>query len=310
MITKWDKIIFSIIAVSVLLILVFWKDVKSLAGNNAVASTENSKEHKKSKKKDKIPKKEKDQDVAFKDEDSKIAIIKKWDLPDVLKEVSGISYIDNDRFACVQDELGKIFIYNTAGNNIEKEISFAGKGDFEGIAIVGTTAYVVRADGKLFEVNNYNTKSISVVQHDTPLTAKQDIEGLCYDQKNNRLLLSTKGKEPGNSDYKGIYAFDLASKKLATKPVHKVDMAAGKKTQPSDLEIHPSTGDIYIIDGPNQKLLVMSAEGVEKDLHQLNSSDFAQPEGIAFSKSGELFISNEGKKSSGNIIQVEIDNNL
>ncbi len=56
------------------------------------------------------------------------------------------------------------------------------------------------------------------------MTAKQDVEGLAYDPKNNRLLLSIKGKEPGNEDYKGIYSFDLSSKKLAVTPVYKIDL--------------------------------------------------------------------------------------
>jgi uncharacterized protein YjiK len=310
MVTKWDKIFFGITAIFLIALFVFWKDVKSVLINNTVAVQQTSKEDKQGKKKKKN--KENDQDITSKDNnfDSKISIIKKWDLPVILKEVSGISYIEDNRFACVQDELGKIFIYNTANNNIEKEIPFAGIGDYEGIAIVAKTAYVLRADGKLFEVVNYNSGDFSVIQHNTPLTAKHDVEGLCYDKKNNRLLLAIKAKEPKNSDYKGIYAFDLNSKKLETSPVHKVNLSKGKELKPSDLDIHPLTGDIYIIDGANQKLLTMNADGIESNIHQLSSSDFSQPEGIAFSESGELFISNEGKSKPGNIIQVSMDNNL
>jgi len=45
-----------------------------------------------------------------------ITIVKKWDMPKSLAEISGLSYMDRQRFACVQDELGKIFIYNTTSS--------------------------------------------------------------------------------------------------------------------------------------------------------------------------------------------------
>ena len=41
-----------------------------------------------------------------------ITITKKWEMPNELTEISGLSYMDEQRFACVQDELGTIFIYN------------------------------------------------------------------------------------------------------------------------------------------------------------------------------------------------------
>src|SRR5687767_3831160 len=51
-----------------------------------------------------------------------IKILKRWDLPGVLKEISGIAYIDANHFACIQDEIGIIYIYNTETGKIEKEI--------------------------------------------------------------------------------------------------------------------------------------------------------------------------------------------
>jgi hypothetical protein len=44
----------------------------------------------------------------------------------------------------------------------EKEISFGAPGDYEELAVVGETIWVLRADGKLFEVNNMNAAKPSV----------------------------------------------------------------------------------------------------------------------------------------------------
>ncbi|HEY5771764.1 MAG TPA: SdiA-regulated domain-containing protein [Chitinophagaceae bacterium] len=248
-----------------------------------------------------------------------ITIIKKWSMPKELTEISGLSYKDEKQFACVQDEVGKIFIYNTASSSVEKEISFGAAGDYEGLAVVDKTIWVLRADGKLFEVSNLYEAKPTVKEYSTPLTIKQDSEGLCYDKKNNRLLIAIKGAEPGTDDYKGIYAFDIASKTMAKQPAFKIDLldkvfgnnGSGKKKKgsinPSGIVIHPVNGDIYIVDGRNPQLLVIDASGKIKNLYQLSSKDFSQPEGIAFNSTGDLFIANEGTNQPGNIVQVKID---
>lgn len=302
MITKTDKIIFIIIGVFIVLTIVFWGDVRSIFGSKEVVAQTDKKEKKEDKGKDAAR------------VSPEVKVTQKWDMPSPLKEISGIACIDDNRFACVQDELGKIFIFNPTTNTIEKEITFGESGDYEGIAIVGSTAYVMRADGKLFEVENYVGKP-NVVMHTTHLTEKQDVEGLCYDKKNNRLLLSIKENEENTKDYKGIYAFDLASKKLAATPVHKIDLTHSiwndvedkDKIKPTDLDVHPSTGDIYILDGPDPKILVIGADGSKKNLYFLSTEEFVQPEGISFTDSGDLFISNEGKKGTGNILKVLIE---
>ena len=306
MITKGDRIAFMLIGFLLIVTFVFWDDVERIVTHRPqpVQQKEMAKKDKK-----KNSKKEKENTEAS----AAVSILKKWDMPSQLLEISGIVYIDDQRIARVQDELGKIYIYNTEDEKVEKEISFGKPGDYEGIAVVGPTAYVLRADGTLFEVKDYKSNP-SVVQHATHLTAKQDVEGLTYDQKNNRLLLAIKGKETNSTDYKGIYAFDLATKKTATEPVHKINLShalfsevKGKnKIEPSDIDIHPHTGDIYITDGADPKILVMNSDGTEKNIYQLSKSEFAQPEGITFSPAGDLFISNEGRKGTGNNLKVSI----
>lgn len=245
---------------------------------------------------------------------SDINILQRWDLPDELKEVSGIAYIDAQRFACVQDEEGKIFIFNTTTNKIEKEIPFAGAGDYEGIAVNGNTAYVVRADGKLFEVSMTGNSS-SAKELSTGLNVKHNVEGLSYDKKNDRLLLAIKNDDPAHPGFKGIYAFNLGNKQFVKDPVFRIDLSNelfnnsnGKKSKsimPSEIAIHPATGEIFVTDGPKSRLLVMDNSGNIKKLLQLGK-EFAQPEGLAFSPAGELFISNEGTKEPGNILKVSL----
>lgn len=246
-----------------------------------------------------------------------VKIVKAWHLPAILKEISGIDVIDSVRLACIQDEMGVVFIYNMATSTIEEQIPFAPAGDFEGIAIVNKSAWVLRSDGKLFEVTSLTTKASPGKEYSTRLTAQQNIEGLCYDKKHNRLLLSIKNAEPGGKNYKGIYSFDLATKTMAAEPAYKINMqqevVTGNKKRrfeimPSDIAIHPKTGDIYITDGRNAMLLILDAAGSFKNLYPLNTKEFRQPEGITFYPDGKMFISNEGRKEGGNILKVETVN--
>jgi len=244
-----------------------------------------------------------------------VNIAQQWDLPAALKEVSGIAYIDAERFACVQDEEGTVFIYNRSSGQVEKELPFAGAGDYEGIALKGDHVYVLRADGQLYEMDMMKGQS-SVKTYTTGLTAEHNVEGLTYDQKHDRLLLAIKDEEPAGKDYKGIYAFDLATKQFDATPVARIDLKhelfqqqqGGKKSKavaPSEIAIHPVSGEFYITDGPRSRLLIMEPTGNIKKLVNLGPQ-FEQPEGISFGPDGELFISNEGKKNAGNILQVSL----
>jgi uncharacterized protein YjiK len=246
-----------------------------------------------------------------------VEILKKHEVPAILREISALVYLDNNHFACVQDELGTIFIYNTLAGKIEKEIPFTGAGDFEGLAIAGQTAYVLRSDGQIFEVKEYASGKPVVRTYETHLTAEQNTEGLCYDAKNNRLLVAIKGNEQQTDAYKGIYSFSLSSYKMDATPVYKIDLTnpafagfkvkkKGSQIQPSAIAIHPKTGDMYIMEAANPKLIVLDQQGEFKSLKLLSNKDFFKPEGISFSPEGNIYISNEGKKDPGNILEVAI----
>ena len=153
---------------------VFWKDLKNFTSNSEISTGKVKGKSDKSGEDELLP---------------NFRIEQKWDLPEELKEVSGIAYLDQNRFACVQDEDGIVFIYNINDQKIEGKIPFAGAGDYEGITVNGNTAYVVRADGLLYEVD-LKMSNKNVATYKTALTQNHNVEGLCFDKENNRLLLA------------------------------------------------------------------------------------------------------------------------
>ena len=112
-----------------------------------------------------------------------------------LEEISGITYIDSNKIACVQDEEGRIFIYDFTKREIVEKIKFAKSGDYEGITSVGEDFYIVRSDGDIFK---YNTTFIETIQIKTPLTSSKDVEGICFDSETNSLLILCKGSPRRN----------------------------------------------------------------------------------------------------------------
>ncbi len=248
-----------------------------------------------------------------------VKVVKKWELPDILNEISGIATMDNNRMACIQDEDGIIFIYNLNTSKIEQKIEFGDSGDYEGIALVGTTAYVLRSDGSIFEVNDFENQTAPAIKHTIPLKGKYNFEGLCYDKKNNRLLLNIKDMD--KDEFKPIFAFDLSTKQLKSEPVFNInfndtvfDILEVKKSdkilRPTEIGIHPLTGNIYVLEAKRPKLLILDPTGKLLKLYVFKEEQFRQAEGMSFSKEGKLYISNEGNHEPGNILQISLDEYL
>lgn len=247
-------------------------------------------------------------------------IIQKWDMPPELEEISGIAYISKNKLACLQDEDGIIFIYNLTTELVDKKIDFAKAGDYEALAVVDSTAYVMNSNGVLHEIQNFMGPSFSGNQFQTPFSGKNNMESLTADTINNRLLMVVKDKDPNSGSYKGIYGFDLDSKEVSMVPVFKIqlndpifkaqnyDDDGGSKDAfyPSDIAINPLDGNIYVLEGKNPRLLIMDPQGKAIQLHILHKESFPQPEGITFAPDGTLYIANEGKKGMANILEVEL----
>ena len=238
-------------------------------------------------------------------------------LPALLSEISGITHLGGSRFACVQDEYGAIYIFDIAANKLEREILFSHNGDYEGIAVCGSTIYVLRSDGVLFEIQDFDLPG-NTVMHDTGVPA-DDSEGLCYDKSQNRLLIACKsaaGKEKEEKKRRLVYEFDLKNKTLNPEPAFILDgeelseyasknkelkdvKALEKETVrflTSEIAIHPLSGDIYLLAAEKHLLLVLDKKGKIKHLTPLDPVIFNKSEGIAFFENGDMVISNEGEK--------------
>lgn len=244
-------------------------------------------------------------------------------LPDTLREVSGVTIGDNNHIFCVQDENGILFQYDPESKEIVQQEVFGEDGDYEGICRVGAFFYVLRSDGTLFEVEELRTEAIEVRaeedasentglhinQYDLGLPVGEN-EGLCFDQKNNRLLIISREQSPHTkTNERVVYAFDLAKKRLSKQAIFTLNPFSGKwkkqsdlSFRPSELALHPITGELYVLSSKDQALFVFSPTGKIKTIQRLNPTIFTKPEGIAFMENGDVYISNEGKEEKPTLL--------
>ncbi|MDP3444526.1 MAG: SdiA-regulated domain-containing protein [Ignavibacteria bacterium] len=250
-------------------------------------------------------------------------------LPDILHEVSGITYINPTTIACVQDELGIIFLYDFTEGKIKRQLTFSEDGDYEGITKVGNRLYVLRSDGNLYEISDYESNIFKVKFYSTGISAK-DNEGLCYDEQRNRLLIASKSNISKESEFKDkrvIYGFDLNSKKLYKSPAfyfdinviydfmikNKIDIPTKTKkksgnTEPnlkfrtSAIAINPISKKLFLLSATDHLLFIFNVDGKVEHIEQLNPKLFNKAEGITFLENGDLIISNEGENNKPTLL--------
>ncbi len=228
----------------------------------------------------------------------------KYDLPDKLKEISGLSYYKPNQLICVNDEEGKIFIYDINEKKIIDENPFGKGGDYEGVEVVGEEVFVLKSNGKLksFKIGVAFEREIDCSEPEVI-----EYEGLGYDPKSKYLLLVAKERIKEVDDKKMVYAYDfdrkILFKHIAIPQEQVIDDAKGKDFRPSGIAVHPKTGQTFILASNGKKLLILSEKGQKEALISLNPKTYRQPEGICFAPNGDLFISSEGKKGDGYILR-------
>ena len=254
-------------------------------------------------------------DYDYDDSTKKYEIVKKWELPSVLNEVSGIHWLNDEHIVCVQDEDGILFVYDLKSSKIVKQYKFAGSGDYEALSFLNEELWVVESNGKLYRVPDLMGIEKDAEEIQLNFEYRNNIEGLAANSDGN-LLLSVKERNLDNrGDYKGIYVFDPRTKKLNRDPAIKINYNdpafdvlktdnPRKLIRPSDLAFHPVTNELYVLDAEFQKILILKESGKIKELHLLDPAEFPQPEGICFSPSGRMFISNESLGGPPTLLEI------
>lgn len=253
---------------------------------------------------------------------------KKFFLPYVLEEISGLSYYKDDIVACVQDEKGRVFYYDLNKEELVHTTLFEYSGDYEGVEIVNETIYIVKSNGDIFTLPiDFTEEKRQAEKFETAFKAKNDIEGLGYDPKSNNLLLVTKDEAGIDSkkdkDSRGVYAFDIEENNLQEDALFIITEDERRKFykknrpknsyddkrllfKPSGIAVHPIDGNYYLIASVGKLLMVLSPVGEILESYTISPSILTQPEGICFSPDGTMYISSEGEGDRGYILRFKM----
>lgn len=241
---------------------------------------------------------------------------RRWVLPKKLKEISGLVAFSDHEIACIQDESGSVFFYDLRQDRITKTRRFAGRGDYEELTDTGQKFYVLRSDGRLFELDQ---TSPSESRERKPHLPKGEYESMVWDQRTQRLVFVPKKLEhPYQDDRRAhpIFAWDPETPKAPAVPlgvVHSQGIAEraaevarrqGKKVgkhfarrfrhfEASALAVDPITGQLLILSSVEHRIIATRRDGEVLDERKLDPDLFPQPEGLAVLANGDLLISNE-----------------
>lgn len=230
--------------------------------------------------------------------------VKRFRLSKKLNEISGLTITNDYRLFAHNDETGTIFeIDNEDGKIVNQYYLGAGKlkRDFEGIATVNDSLFLVTSSGVLYKFKiPDDEQNVEYTKIKTFISSKYNVEGLCYDEATNSLLLACKEYAGKNlSDYKAIYSFDLYNNKLNTNPRFLINLDSLKskfkikKFTPTGIEVHPNSGNIFILSSHEKAIVELSSTGELLNAVKLKSKNHRQPEGITFLNDLSLVISDE-----------------
>jgi len=237
-------------------------------------------------------------------------------LPAELNEISDITLLNTKKLICIQDENGVLFRLDVFKNKPIEKDSFYFDGDYEGIARVKNDIYVLRSDGMLIKIQGVNTGKLITTTYSTNIVSTNN-EGLCYDKKNNRLLIAAKSrssKDKEAKDKRYIYAYNLLTNQLVNEPVLEINiteiqkLAAVKysltdsvaekmRIRPSAIAIHPVSQKLYVLTATGCAICIYSSKVLE-DVIMLDPLLFNKAEGICFTNKGDVIISNEAGSNS------------
>lgn len=245
-------------------------------------------------------------------------------LPMDLNEVSGFAVnIEGEGGWAVNDEVGSLYPIALAEGLLGSPFRFAGRGDYEGVEIVGDEVVVARSDGTLLRARQGQTTEVeSMLDYD------YDVEGLALDGARSRLLVACKGKAGPGKAYqrkRAIYSLSLPGFawnetpayvigfKELKKFIRDVDVPHMKGNQakhfaPSAIAVTPDDQHIYIASSVGHMMVVLNIKGEIVAVADLPRAVHRQPEGLAFDGHGSLYIANEGRDRSGVIYRFDLLN--
>lgn len=225
-------------------------------------------------------------------------------LNDALAEISGIYFYQKDTSVfAISDESGYLFKIHLNKNFVTQRWKFDKTTDFEDVFYRDNAFYILESNGDIHTLK-FSPRADTIITQTSLFPedgkSKNEFESFYYDSARKSFVMICKNCKSDKKNTVSAWAYDPESNSFTPSVFTiNVDLIAEKtgekklKFKPSAATINPLTGDLWILSAVNMLLVVADKNGNCKEAFQLNSGIFTQPEGITFTPSGDLIISNE-----------------
>ena len=227
---------------------------------------------------------------------------KRWSLPKVLHEVSGVAVVGDDRVFIHNDESAVVYEFNFATQEVNPRFQLEDpplRLDLEGIALIDSDVYLVLSTGQIYKIMDGVSRRGIIDDYeifDSGMEELCEIESLEEDIEAGALVFACK--RVYGQDYISVYRYkpgDDQSLKLFDLSFETL----GGKFHPS--AIATQFGSYIILAGKQHLIRQVSSGGEVMISLSLKKKHHHQAEGIGFLPDGRLVIADEGKGSKGRI---------
>ncbi len=174
-----------------------------------------------------------------------------------LKEISGLTWDTKSKvFLAINDEAGKLYSLDKELHLLPGEVVFGERGDYEDLAILNGTTYILKSDGAVTKlVKDSAGKFTGVPAGKVSVTGTNDFETMFADPSRNALIMMCKNCKADDDNSVSAFAYYPDSIGFDSKPLFTIDadrvreLAPQKtsKLQPSAAAIHPILQKIFIL---------------------------------------------------------------
>lgn len=239
----------------------------------------------------------------------------KFFMPESLLEVSGITFYKggSDTVYAIQDEQGRLFRL-ALGEKKQYNAKFGKQSDYEDVSIINGQSVILKSNGTLFSFPFADAiyEEVDSVKEWKNIIPKGEYEGMYGDEATGKLYIVCKNCPQDNSKdlvsgyilHAGDSIYQTGTFQVDVDQIKSFTGKVKRGFRPSGLAKNPITSEWFMVSAVNKLLVVTDSNWKIKEACILNGNTFNQPEGIAFDKKGNMYISNEGDDlSQGNILR-------
>lgn len=221
-----------------------------------------------------------------------------------MREISGLALTSDERLFAITDEEAIVYELDYQVGRVVKSFALGKpivRGDFEGIAVLDDTIWLMTSDGDLLAAQEgADGQHVGYRKFDTGHGDHCELEGLAQDTSAGTLLLACK---EGNSKKKELMIFEWSASSDGIEhvrdlvlPEKAITRAIDKKHfNPSGIAIDSQTGERVLIAARQRALVRLTPDGdLLRAIIPTKKGRHKQAEGIEITMDGRMLIADEG----------------